>query len=451
MSEIKLEKKFGLPTAVSMVVGIVMGSGIFFKAQKILEVSEGSLPVSIIAWLIGGLIMLVCAYAFAGLASRYEKVNGLVDYAEATMGRSYAYMVNWFMLTIYYPSMTGVLAWLSSNYFCSLFGISATSGECMVISCFFLCASYAVNALSPKIAGKFQVSTTIIKLIPLIAVAIIGTIIGLANGTVIENFTSAAYSTDFNAGSALFTSVCATAFAYEGWIIATTINAELKDSKRVLPKALIIGSLIVVAVYILYNVGLFGVVNKDVIYENGTTPAFNTLFGNIGGTIVAVLVVVSCLGTLNGLMLGCTRGLYSLAARDEGPRPKMFRQVDAVTNMPNNSAVVALLLCAFWMLYYFGANLVETPWFGFFSFDSSELPIITIYAAYIPIFISVMLHAKDMKPFRRYAVSILTIICCLFMMVAAVVAHGMSVVGYLCVFAVIMILGLFFMKKKTDL
>ena len=110
MSEIKLKKKYGLFTAISMVVGIVMGSGIFFKAQKILEVSEGSLPVSIFAWLIGGLIMLVCAYAFSGLAARYEKVNGIVDYAEAIVGPRYAYLLNWFMLTIYYPSMTSVLA-----------------------------------------------------------------------------------------------------------------------------------------------------------------------------------------------------------------------------------------------------------------------------------------------------------------------------------------------------
>lgn len=73
--------------------------------------------------------------------------------------------------------------------------------------------------------------------------------------------------------------------------------------------------------------------------------------------------------------------------------------------MPNNSAVVALVLCAFWMLYYFGAELAGTPWFGFFSFDSSELPIITIYGGYLPIFVFTMLRGKDMHPFRRYGVS----------------------------------------------
>ena len=448
MSEIKLKKKYGLFTAISMVVGIVMGSGIFFKAQKILEVSEGSLPVSIFAWLIGGLIMLVCAYAFSGLAARYEKVNGIVDYAEAIVGPRYAYLLNWFMLTIYYPSMTSVLAWLSANYLCSLFGAAADSGACLALSCFFLCGSYAVNALSPKIAGKLQVSTTVIKLIPLVAVGVIGTVMGLLNGTIAQNFSSAAYSADFSAGGALFTSVCATAFAYEGWIIATTINAELRDAKRTLPKALLGGSLIVVGVYILYNVGLFGVVDKSVIYQNGTTPAFTRLFGSVGGTLVSVLVVISCLGTLNGLMLACTRGLYSIAARDLGPKPQIFRQVDAATNMPNNSAVVALVLCAFWMLYYFGAELAGTPWFGFFSFDSSELPIITIYGGYLPIFVFTMLRGKDMHPFRRYGVSAAAILCCLFMMLAAVVAHGITVVGYLCLFAVVMAIGAFFGKKR---
>lgn len=144
--------------------------------------------------------------------------------------------------------------------------------------------------------------------------------------------------------------------------------------------------------------------------------------GSVGGTLVSVLVVTSCLGTLNGLMLACTRGLYSIAARDLGPKPQIFRQVDAATNMPNNSAVVALVLCAFWMLYYFGAELAGTPWFGFFSFDSSELPIITIYGGYLPIFVFTMLRGKDMHPFRRYGVSAAAILCCLFMMLAAVVA-----------------------------
>ncbi|MDD3537810.1 MAG: amino acid permease, partial [Eubacteriales bacterium] len=104
-----LQKKYGLITATAMVVGIVIGSGVFFKAEKILTATGGNLSVGILAWVIGGVIMIVCAYNFAVMATKYEKVSGIVDYAEATLGTKYGYFVGWFMATIYYPTLVSVL------------------------------------------------------------------------------------------------------------------------------------------------------------------------------------------------------------------------------------------------------------------------------------------------------------------------------------------------------
>ena len=92
-----MEKRYGLPTAICMVVGIVIGSGVFFKAEKVLQATKGNMPLGILAWGIVGAIMIICSYVFATMATRYEKVSGLVDYAEATVGRRYAYYVGWFM------------------------------------------------------------------------------------------------------------------------------------------------------------------------------------------------------------------------------------------------------------------------------------------------------------------------------------------------------------------
>ena len=111
-----LNKKYGLLTAICMVVGIVVGSGVFFKAQTILQKTEGNMVMGIWAWLIGGAIMLCCIAAFSIMATKYEKVNGIVDYAEATVGRKYGYVVGWFLTIIYYPTLTSVLAWLSARY-----------------------------------------------------------------------------------------------------------------------------------------------------------------------------------------------------------------------------------------------------------------------------------------------------------------------------------------------
>ena len=447
----QLKEKYGLLTAIAMVVGIVIGSGVFFKAEKVLTATGGDLPLGILAWALGGIIMIICAYTFSVMANQYRNVNGLVDYAEATVGSRYAYYVAWFSTFVYYPSMTSVLAWVSARYLGVILGFDITGGSVMVIACFFLIASYAVNALSPVLAGKFQVSTTMIKLVPLLLMAIVGGIVGLANGTISENFTTVVREVSGGRGMALFTAVVATAFAYEGWIIATSINAELKNAKRNLPIALVLGTLIIAVVYILYYIGLAGGASNSAVMESGEAGAklaFETIFGKAAGVGLFVLVVISCLGTLNGLMLASTRGMYAVAVRGQGPKPRAFAEVSRYTNIPANSAIVGLLMCAFWLVFFYGANLVDQPWFGVIAFDSSELPIITIYAVYLPIFLRMMITEKNLHPFKRFVMPALSILSCIFMIVAAIFAHGMGVVWYLIVFAVFMLLAAPFYRKN---
>lgn len=228
--ENKLEKKYGLFTAICMVVGIVVGSGVFFKAQVILQKTGGDMPLGVLAWLIGGAIMIVCILAFSAMAQKYEKVNGIVDYAEAIVGKRYGYYIGWFLSTTYYPTLTSALAWLSARYTLVFVTsvdpdfpliVPAEAGgciigpECLALMLFYMVCAYAVNALSPKLAGKFQVATTVIKFIPLALMAVVGIIFGLANGMLTNNFTTPAVGYEVT-GSPLFAAVCATAFAYEG-------------------------------------------------------------------------------------------------------------------------------------------------------------------------------------------------------------------------------------------
>ena len=459
----KLQKRYGLLTAICMVVGIVIGSGVFFKAQTILQKTGGNMPLGILAWIIGGVIMLTCLLAFSVMAQKFEKVNGIVDYAEACVGSKYAYYVGWFLTIIYYPCLTSVLSWLSARYTLvfitsiapdfPLLGLGAAAGaetvlgpECMSLAMFYMCCVYAVNALSPKLAGKLQVSATIIKLIPLFLMAVVGIIVGLANGTLANNFNTLA-DVGTTSTNPLFASVCATAFAYEGWIIATSINAELKDAKKNLPRALVIGAIIIIATYIFYYVGVAGGATNQELIDSGATVAFINVFGNVLGNILNLFIAISCIGTMNGLMLGCVRGLYSIAVRGRGPAPHVFSQIDKETNMPHNSAIVGLLLCGFWGLYFFLANLAGT-WSGPFVFDSSELPIITIYMLYLPIFVRWIKKSTDETATRRYVLPLLAICGSLFMIYASIMGHGIACFWYLIVFAAVMAVGFAFSKEK---
>lgn len=458
----KLSRRYGLPTAICMVVGTVIGSGVFFKAQNVLVATGGNMPLGIIAWIITGVLMILCSAQFAVMATKYQKVNGIVDYAEATCGQSYAYYMAWFLVNIYYPGMTSVLAWVSARYFGVLFGWSMVGPEVLVLAGFFLIANYTLNAFSPKLAGKFQVSATVIKLIPICLMAVVGTIVGLVNGTLPNNFTTVVTEAAGGTGGGLFAAVVATVFAYEGWIVATSINAELKDPKKNLPLALVIGSFIVVIAYVLYYIGVAGGASNAVLMEEGATTAFSNVFGGFGGTVLNICIVISCLGTLNGLMVAVTRGMYAIAVRGEGPARQMFGKVDESTNMVTNSSVWGLFVCSVWLLYFYGANLTDGGWFGVFNFDSSELPIVTIYAMYIPVFIAWMKNETDEGVFKRFILPAAAIIACGFMVFAAIYAHGITpfltaqanggfsfpVLFYLIVFAVIMVVGGLLRKPK---
>ncbi len=470
-----LERKYGLFTAICLVVGTVIGSGVFFKAQTVLQKTEGNMPLGIIAWLIGGLIMISCILAFAGMAQKYERVNGLVDYAEATVGSKYGYYVGWFACTIYNPCLVSALAWLSARYtlvfICScwpdmpLLIPAAESGcvkgpECMALTMFYLCMSYAINALSPKLAGKFQTSTTIIKMIPLMLMAVGGVIAGIFSPTHMLTNNFATFNATEGMGSApLLAAVCATAFAYEGWILTTSINAELKDAKKNLPKALITGGIIVIIVYVAYYIGVAGGASVDVLMADGATTAFTNVFGGVLGNILNLFIAVSCMGTMNGLMLACCRGFYALAVRNEGPNPELFAQVDKQSNMPTNSAVMALLFSAFWGLYFYLSNQAGT-WSSVvvfegtvfesvpFVFDSTELPVITLYAMYIPMFIQWMRKEKEENKLRRFVIPAFAAVGAAFMVYACLVGHKMANFWYLIVFAVFMLVGRLLYKKK---
>lgn len=444
-----MEKRYTLPVAIAMVVGTVIGSGIFFKAEAVLKGTGGNLGIGILAFIIMGIVMIISACTFGIVAQSHEGVDGLVGFAKASCGKTYSYYVGWFMAVVYYPSLVGVLCWLPARYFGVLIGWEdPTSGPVMTLAIFFMVVTYLMNALAPKLAGKFQISTTIIKLIPLLLMAVVGTIVGLSNGQINYNFANVV-DPSVAPLAGLFGGVVSLSFAFEGWICATSIGSELKDSKRNLPKALLIGTVIVAVVYVVYYIGLSGAIDSATLMANaqsGAKSAFMNVFGQVGGIAIFAFVSISCWGTCNGLMMAVTRGMYDLAADGENEKLAMFRNIDPTTNMPTNSTVFGIFVSGLWLVYFYGANLTA-GWFGPFCFDSSELPIITLYALYIPIYFSLM-KRNDLSAFRGKVMPILATLCSLFMVYATIRAYHIKVLFYLIIFVVIEVIGAFFKSGR---
>lgn len=464
-----MEKRYGLWTAITMVIGTVIGAGVFIKGGKVLSLTGGNLLQALAVVGIVGLICLVCSLVFAELGARYEKVNGVVDYAEVALGPNYAYAVGWFMEFIYIPALCSMLAFFASMMFLQLFGISAIDFSTasfnylsIGVGAGFLMIGYGISILSPKLAGKLQVSTTVIKMIPLLAMGIIGTIVGLANGNSLEvlNFVNTAAYTPVEGG--FFKAIVGFAFAYEGWILATSINSELKDAKKNLPIALIVGALVAVVVYELYVFSMSSVGDVTTIIKTWpfgeTLPniAFTNIFGKVIGTIVYVFVTISCLGTMNGLIMASCRGMYAISARNLGPNPKFFSHLDEQTNYPIKSATLGMIVGGFWYAW------TVVMWMGgpdFFSdfhaiewlaFEPDEIGIICLYLMYIPMMIGLMKKANDLGFFKRFVLPSLGLCCCFFFCYAIWVGYGYKrCIGFLIFFIVVEAIG-FALKGKDD-
>ena len=471
MEENKMEKRYGLPTAISMVIGVVIGSGVFIKGGKVLNLTNGNMWQAIAVIAIVGLICIICSLVFAELGSRYEKVNGVVDYAEVALGPDYAYYVGWFMNSIYVPALVAMLAFFSAMMFLQLFNISAidfaagqVNAVAIGVGAGFMMIGYGINILSPKLAGKMQVGMTVIKLIPLILMGIVGTIVGLSNGSTLEVL-SYVNSPEYIPvdGSGFFKAIVGFAFAYEGWILATSINAELKDAKRNLPLALIIGAGVTVVIYALYIfsmsvVGDVGTITSTWPFgERLARIAFEIVFkSKVVGTLIYVFITISCLGTMNGLIMSSCRGLYAISARGMGPRPEFFGDIDRQNNFSMKSGVIGMMLGGFWyawtvMMWMGGPGLFgavhNIEWL---AWEPDEIGIICLYVMYIPMMIGLMVKAKDLNPVRRFVLPGLGLLCCLFFAFAIWQGYGMKqCVGFLIFFLLVEFIG-FLLKGKQN-
>lgn len=431
-------KKYNLKTAIAMVVGIIIGAGVFFKSGTILESTGGNLWLGMLAWVIGGLLIISSSYAFAVLTNDFNINGGVNEYAGKTIGKKYGYYTGFYLAVIYFPCITSVIAWLCAKYTLVLFGVDSNMWI-IVLSFIYLIVFSLLNVFAPIISGKLQISTTIIKLIPLAFVAVAGVIYGSfsKNGNLIYNFT---HTTSKLTASGMWQAICSTVFAYEGWICVTSINNELKDSKKNFPKALFIGSIICILTYLLYYIGLSGTYpNEDFINDNDNTvkKAFMLLLGKYGGILLYSFVLISSFGCLNGLCIANIRGLQNLASYNEFKGSKVLNSKNTKEGLSYISCAIGLVFACFWLGIWLLSLYGVIP----VLIDVSELAIVFLYAFYIPIYIYIMIKNKSAGIVRRYIIPTLAIIAAIIILVSGIFAHALNALIFLTICLVILFVG----------
>ncbi len=438
-----LEKKYGLWTSIAMVVGVVIGSGIFFKADDVLALTNGNLLLALLAWCIGALSMIFGSLVFAEFAHRIQKANGIVDYSEEAYGKKFGYLVGWFNWIVYYSPLSAILAWVAARYTMVLLGKNNPDNASLtwIIAGLYLVVGYIINYYSPVIAGKFQISTMIIKLIPLILIGVIGIFYGLLHGVMMDNFSTATQVVRTGTFASAFVAI---AFSFEGWIVATTINNEIIDSKKNLPKALITGSIIILIVYLVYFLGMAGVLTTSQIINEGNNAvsvAANRLFGNFAAVLITAFVVISCLGTLNGLIMSCIRTPLSLAIRNQGPAPKLLSRVDPKTNMPPYTTLVTFSLSVAYIIIWYGSL---NNWYGQYV-GLDEIPIVLIYGLYIFLYLWYMKTFIDLNIWKRFGIPIFAIIGSIIILYGGITNPSIGI--YLIISLIVILSGLLFYRK----
>lgn len=436
------ETNYKFSTAIAMVVGIVIGCGIEFKADDVLLAVNGSVALGALGFIIVGVGVLFGALTISEYALQDEEQIGIIGYAKRALGDRFAFIVGWFSMTVYYPACVVVLAMVTGIYLEVLLGIDSKLFLTLA-TLVFIASTFAINILSPKLGGKVQVGITVIKVIPLITIGIIGTIFftGNTEPAMQSSITSVAAST------APLSALIAIAFAFDGWIAATNIAHEL-DSKKTLSRALALGTVIIIVLYVLYFYGITQVVDPVDIMALGdahTELAAERIFGNIGGHLITLFVVISVYGGLNGLTLAYLR------------QPKNFARSGVIKDVFGSATEASgkrgIISCLIFVGFYFVfqqlldygvifANL-DSP------FDLSVLPIIINYVFYMILFVLVNKIVLDKSSKERIYFAVISLIAGF---IALLVIYGALLVNgipYLAFSIVFMLIGLPFYKRQA--
>ena len=368
---------YRLPTAIAMIVGICIGSGIFFKSDNILIATGGNVPLGILVFLLGAVGIIFGGLSIGQLAARTAQPGGLIAYAAEFVGPGFTGGVGWFQVFFYFPTLVAAVSRAAGHYFCSLFSIPDTlETQCLVGFLFFtLCFFW--NICSARLGGILQNAATALKLLPLLLIAVCGLLFGNPGETI-------GLSAKSPAAAGWISAIGPIAFAYDGWVIATAISHEVKDARRNMPRALLVAPVFVTGIYILYFLGVSSLLGPEAVRTMGDRHvAFlaGRLLGPFGAKVMLLFILIAVAGTLNGVILGYLRLPHALAKRGLLPLSRIFAEPRAFLRaLPAYTAS-----CVWAALNYLSERYAWLP-----NADVSEIPIVMGYLLYAVLYVQVI-------------------------------------------------------------
>ncbi len=341
----KAKQSVGVLQGLALVVGMIIGSGIFLKPSIVLN-DAGSPMIALAAWLAGGVITLASALSIAEISSNIPRPGGLYAYLEELYGPVWGFLLGWVQSVISYPASVAAQAIAFSVY--ADFFIPMTDIQQKLLAVGILGFLLLLNILSTRCGGFIQVAATIGKLIPVVAILCVGFMRGLAPE-------ASGLSSDLIGKSSIGAAVLGTLWAYDGWIGVTNMAGEIKDPKRNLPRVITIGIVFVIAVYALFNLVLFRTLPVEALAASETpgADAAVALFGAGGTAFLTAGIMISVFGSLNGYLMTAARVPQAMAERRQLPASRILGQLHPKFGTPTNALILEAALA---VIYVFSGS-----------------------------------------------------------------------------------------------
>ena len=380
MENKQLQKNLGIAAALSTVVGMVIGGGVFFKPQAVYTLTGGAPGLGILAWIIAGIMTITAGLTAAEVSAAIPKTGGMMVYIEEIYGKKLGFLTGWMQTVLFFPATAAAIAVMFGQQAAILLN---NPSLVMPMSIGVILLVGILNTFGSKTSGTIQTVSTVCKLIPLVLIIVFGFIKGSGDNPVMSPLVAEGISPMGIIGQLLV----AILFAYDGWINVGAIAGEMKNPGKDLPKAIICGLSIVMAINVVINLAYLWVLPASELaqYASPASIVAEKIFGPVGGKLINVGILVSVFGCLNGYLLTGPRIPYTLA--NQKVLPAMFGKLNK-HGVPANATLFMAVLSAIYALS------------GQFNL-LSDLSMFAIWAFYTLTFIGVIKLRKTQPDLKR--------------------------------------------------
>lgn len=330
----QLSRRLGLFDATMLVMGGIIGSGIFMNPYVVAQ--QVHTPFLILgAWLFGGVIALLGAFIYAELAARMPQVGGQYAYIREAYHPSVAFIYGWCLLLVMQTGGMAAVAVTFGRYFLELTGLAMTD---WMIAAIALAALTIINCLGVRAGSTVQSVLMVLKIAAIVGLVLCGLL--LAEESRMSLSPALDRPVNFNLLTAFAAAMIPVMFAYGGWQTSSFVAGEMRNPARDLPRGLLLGVMGVVVLYLAVNVVCVHVLGTDGL-ANTATPAsqvMRVVLGEKGAALIAVGITISTLGFLSQGILTAPRVYFAMA--EDGVFFKSVARLHPRTHVP----IVAIVL-----------------------------------------------------------------------------------------------------------